>query len=322
MPKFVDDFVSERLKDKSFYPELSEKERKSIAFAIANKTLNKKKQNKNKKKSFFIGVNTRYSELLRLCRYLDHKGQYRTADKIVEALNRGEFWIEEDGSTKYADGDVGDLNHAMVAEQEMISRLGIYFEDEIYSIENARELFDQSINDEGAYGPEGIEDYIQDLKSDYGDDWADEASFDHFIVWNSTQQGNNHPAMLIQSQKTLEGFKDPVTFAIENYGWIRAEINRNYAAFQTKNLNEMNFEKILSCLLGDYPEDSKIQPDYKISLEVQSPVVTSLNFTYDEFNWYHVWEEFKSSIGFKEPVSGPNLSTPNMPEFYQGREGD
>jgi len=322
MPKFVDNFVSERLKDNSFYPELSEKERKSIAFAIAYKTLNEKKQKKNKKKSFFIGHNTRYSELLRLCRHLDYKGQYRTADKIVEAFNRGEFWIQEYGDPVYADGEYGDYNHAMLAEQEMISRLGIYFEEGVYSIEEARQLFDDAIYHEGSGGPEGIDEYIEDLKSDYGDNWEDEASFDHFVIWNSAKQNNNHPQTLIKNQKTLEGLRDPVTFAIENYGWVRAVILRDQAIFQLKVLNEFYFDKILNCLIPYDHKDEKQDPDYKISLEIMSPVQTSLSFIYNDFYWENVWDQFKASIGMQEPISPSKLPTPNMPSYYQGREGD
>jgi hypothetical protein len=322
MPKFVDNFVSERLKDNSFYPELSEKERKSIAFAIAYKTLNEKKQKKNKKKSFFIGHNTRYSEILRLCRYFDNKGQYRTADKIVEAFNRGEFWIQEYGDPVDADGDYGDYNHEMLSEQEMISRLGIYFDDEVSSLDYARQLFDDAIYNEGYGGPEGIDEYIEDLKSDYGDNWEDEASFDHFVIWNSAKQGKDHPTNLIINQKTLEGFKDPVTFAIENYGWIRAVVMRDQAVFQLKVLNESSFDKILDCLIGDNYRNEEHDPNYKISLEIMSPVLTSLNFKYNEFYWENVWDQFKASIGMKEPISPSKLPTPNMPSYYQGREGD
>lgn len=321
MPKFVDDFVSDRLKDKSFYPELSEKERKSIAFAIAYKQYNNKNKRKNKKKSFYIGHNYRYSSLLNICSYLDHTGQFKKADKIVEALNRGEFWIDDSGSLTYADGEYGDYNHAMVAELEMLSRLGIYFNEEVYSLDHAKSIFDDSLAN-GEDDPEGVQEYVEDLKGDYGDDWETHADFDEFIIWKQSMRSNNHTTNLINLSHTLQGFRDPVSFVVMNYGWIRAVIDRDSSLFQTKILNEDIFNKIKSALKSDYDSEEIIDPEYEITLEIQSPVNTSIKFNYKDFDWDNVWDTFKASLGINEPLSGPDLRTPNMPEFYKGREGD
>jgi hypothetical protein len=321
MPKFVDDFVSDRLKDKSFYPELNDKERESIAFAIAYKQYNKKNKTKNKKKSFYIGYNNRYSNLLRLCSYLDCSGQFKKADKVIEALNRGEFWIDDYGSLTDADGDYGDYNHAMIAELEMLSRLGIYFNEEVYSLDDAKSIFENSLQN-GEDDPEGVQEYLEDLKSDYGDDWELHADFDEFIIWKQSMNPTNHAANLINLNHTLQGFRDPVSFAVMNYGWTRAVIGSESSLFQTKILNKDTFEKIKQSLKDDYNEKEVIDPEYEIILEIQSPVNTTIKFEYKDFDWDHVWDTFKASLGINDPISGPNLRTPNMPEYYKGREGD
>ena len=79
MPKPVDDLVETLLKNPDFYPEKSEDEQKSIAFAIAWK-----QYNKSKKKSSEIMNNIKVaSNLISYAQKLDANGNYDESDSIL-----------------------------------------------------------------------------------------------------------------------------------------------------------------------------------------------------------------------------------------------
>jgi hypothetical protein len=78
MPKPVDDLVETLLKNPDFYPEKSEKEQKSIAFAIAWKQYNNsKKKKKSKKKSSEILNN------IKIAYNLISYGHYQESDSLL-----------------------------------------------------------------------------------------------------------------------------------------------------------------------------------------------------------------------------------------------
>lgn len=85
MPKPVDDLVETLLKNPDFYPEKSEKEQKSIAFAIAWKQYNNsKKKKKSKKKSSEILNNIKIaSNLISYANKLDFNGHYQESDSLL-----------------------------------------------------------------------------------------------------------------------------------------------------------------------------------------------------------------------------------------------
>lgn len=79
MPKPVDDLVETLLKNPDFYPEKSEDEQKSIAFAIALK-----QYNKSKRKSSEIMNNIKVaSNLISYAQKLDANGNYDESDSIL-----------------------------------------------------------------------------------------------------------------------------------------------------------------------------------------------------------------------------------------------
>lgn len=84
MPKPVDDLVETLLKNPDFYPEKSEKEQKSIAFAIAWKQYNNSKKKKSKKKSSVILNNIKIaSSLISYSNKLNLNGHYKESDSLL-----------------------------------------------------------------------------------------------------------------------------------------------------------------------------------------------------------------------------------------------
>jgi hypothetical protein len=83
MPKPVDDLVETLLKNPDFYPEKSEDEQKSIAFAIARKQYNKSKKKSKKKSSEIINNMKVASNLISYAQKLDANGNYDESDSIL-----------------------------------------------------------------------------------------------------------------------------------------------------------------------------------------------------------------------------------------------
>jgi hypothetical protein len=84
MPKPVDDLVETLLSNPDFYPDKSEKEQKSIAFAIALKQYNKSNKKKSNKKSSNIINNVRIaSNLVSYSYKLDNNGNFDIADELL-----------------------------------------------------------------------------------------------------------------------------------------------------------------------------------------------------------------------------------------------
>jgi hypothetical protein len=140
MPKPVDDMVDKMLSDKSFYPKKSKEDRESTAWAIAYS-----KYNKRKKKSYWIIdgklIKTSLDVKIYQAKLADDLGNFKKADTIDKSLRfayqededdeeenwhaqSGEYWIDDYGNAQYADGDVGDVGHEELAEQEILGRLG------------------------------------------------------------------------------------------------------------------------------------------------------------------------------------------------------
>lgn len=81
MPKVLDEFVKDRLADPGFYPDKSQEERESIAWAIANK---------NRDKLAHAPAASR-GEMFAISTALDVMGCYGVADAVDEiASNIGE----------------------------------------------------------------------------------------------------------------------------------------------------------------------------------------------------------------------------------------
>ena len=52
-------------------------------------------------------------------------------DVVQEEHQTGEWWIDEDGSTTYADGDVGDRNHEGIVIETLVHEILYHFDIDV-----------------------------------------------------------------------------------------------------------------------------------------------------------------------------------------------
>jgi len=290
-------------------------------------------------KSFWIingeKVNSLHSYKLVVANFYDRSKRYKMADRVDSMVRLSfyrEFWIREYGESEDADGDVGDLNHEMIAENFLLGELDLDFynySEDTLTLDYARHLFDDIIEDaaSGESGqPNHIPEYVDRLKKLFGDNWQDRADFGEFLEFKKNFLDDDQ----LEKQNLIieEGLKDPVSFVIKHYGWIRAVVSSSFATFQLRNYDDQK-SKYIENLLKDnllkeqYPEpifydDIDIE-EYNINIETFFPR-SSIRLKLDELDFMK--EKLKEGRGLMEPVSYPSMKTPDMPSFYKGREGD
>lgn len=91
MPKEVHDLVNKLLRKKDFYPEKSEEDRKSTAWAIATEQIKKK----HHKSSYVL-------EFIKCASILDELGFYKEADQVIKLAQNRSWWQNEAGEPMYS----------------------------------------------------------------------------------------------------------------------------------------------------------------------------------------------------------------------------
>ena len=84
MPKEVHDLVNKLLRKKDFYPEKSEEDRKSTAWAIATDQIKKK----HHKSSYVL-------DFIKCASILDELGFYKEADEVMRLSQARSWWQNE-----------------------------------------------------------------------------------------------------------------------------------------------------------------------------------------------------------------------------------
>jgi hypothetical protein len=252
--------------------ELSDKERKE---RIRQKAKQERKPGKGKKPKTTTYTDaaggksnistTRITALLKLAQVCDSKEMHRIADQAMNcalAMYRyaNEWWIK-DGVAVYADGDYGDVNHEMLAEEEMLNRLGFDFEhyDEgPLTRDYASHLLRRHIKD--------LDDYNSHLRKIYGDDEEaiaeahQEADLYEYLLWKRLHENPkmNPDQAKQEMDEAWKGFRDPRTYALKNFGWHRVNGNR----IETYNMNENVLQEIAQGLYDAYGEDAETMHFY------------------------------------------------------------
>lgn len=141
------------------------------------------------------------------------------------AAIRGEYWIDENGTALYADGDVGDMNHEMYVLEQLIANILMYFDIEI---DEFKEL------DISEYYDELYEAIDDEYKSSF------KASPDETIKHILEEKGMKNV------EDVFNAFikDDPREFALKNWGWKRVQGNN----IQTMNLTSKDLKIINSGL--------------------------------------------------------------------------
>jgi len=290
MPKPVDDMVDKMLSDKSFYPKKSKEDRESTAWAIAYS-----KYNKRKKKSYWIIdgklIKTALDVKIYQAKLADDLGNFKKADSIDNLIRiayqeddeeenwhaqSGEYWIDDYGNAQYADGDVGDVGHEELAEQEILGRLGF----DPYDLQGDSDITHNSYTAghllDSLYDDPILEEYYQYL-IDNGltkEDYDIESYLRYLRHRNRPEEG--HEGYNKQTESLIAGLKDPRNHAIFNFGWIRVVKRGSTVDLELEKLNQKTLKNISSAIgeITSYQEN----PDrLKFNIEVFKPRHISLN---------------------------------------------
>lgn len=153
------------------------------------------------------------------------------------ASRNGEYWIQDNGDSVYADGDVGDYNHAMIAEQEILNRLGYdsddYDNEYVASLDDANNQFETAVRNAQSWNLDDTQlgEYFAMLVDKHGeDDWKDWAELDDYLFWKNHNHVTDPEELSRRKQvfdKTWEGLKNPILHATQNFGWYRVKPSGN-----------------------------------------------------------------------------------------------
>ena len=222
----------------------------------------------------------------------DRFGNFRLADNLDKSLRfayqedeeedenwhaqSGEYWIDDYGNAQYADGDVGDVGHEELAEQEILGRLGF----DPYDLQGDADLNHNSYTAghllDSLYDDPILEDYYKYLidngltKEDY-----DIESYLRYLR-HTNRPTEDHEEYNKQTESLIAGLKDPRNHAIFNFGWIRVVKRGSTVDLELEKLNQKTLKNISSAIgeITSYQEN----PDrLKFNIEVFKPRHISLN---------------------------------------------
>lgn len=200
---------------------------------------------------------------------------------------KGEYWLTEDGPV-YADGDYSDDNHEMLAESHMLNQLGNDIGDDSWGTQtfyNARNMFYDAIgNPMGYYGQ--MEDYVEALQAQHGDDWPDYADFEDYLTWLNTHHIQDENLRRIREEwvkREIGGMKDPRTHVSKYYDWVRVRGN-NIEVWELNDLSRARIKKQIEDIyyeedgMGDDEDSWKEAPIFNLSILSTGEYTPKLTF--------------------------------------------
>ena len=303
---------------------------------------------KTEKKSYWMIdgklIKTALDVKIHQAKSADRFGNFRLADNLDKSLRfayqedeeeeeenwhaqSGEYWIDDYGNAQYADGDVGDVGHEELAEQEILGRLGF----DPYDLQGDTDLTHNSYTAghllDSLYDDPILEDYYKYLidngltKEDY-----DIESYLRYLRHRNRPQ-ENHEEYNKQTESLIAGLKDPRNHAIFNFGWIRVVKRGSTVDLELEKLNQKTLKNISSAIgeITSYQEN----PDrLKFNIEVFKPRHISLNdITLKDIENGSVQSKYLQ--GIREMLS-PQVAEEYYKNFfgtvghpyYKGRVGD
>jgi hypothetical protein len=324
MPKPVRDMEDRILGDKSFYP------------------------NKTEKKSYWMIdgklIKTALDVKIHQAKSADRFGNFRLADNLDKSLRfayqededeedenwhaqSGEYWIDDYGNAQYADGDVGDVGHEELAEQEILGRLGF----DPYNLQGDSDITHNSYTAghllDSLYDDPILEDYYKYLidngltKEDY-----DIESYLRYLR-HTNRPTEDHEEYNKQTESLIAGLKDPRNHAIFNFGWIRVVKRGSTVDLELEKLSQKTLKNISSAIgeITSYEEN----PDrLKFNIEVFKPRHISLNdITLRDIESGEVQSKYLQGLREMLPPQVAEeyyknfFGTVGHP-YYKGRQGD
>lgn len=303
---------------------------------------------KTEKKSYWMIdgklIKTALDVKIHQAKSADRFGNFRLADNLDKSLRfayqeddddeeedwhaqSGEYWIDDYGNAQYADGDVGDVGHEELAEQEILGRLGF----DPYDLQGDADLTHNSYTAghllDSLYDDPILEDYYKYLidngltKEDY-----DIESYLRYLRHRNRPQ-ENHEEYNKQTESLIAGLKDPRNHAIFNFGWIRVVKRGSTVDLELEKLNQKTLKNISSAI-GEITAYEENPDRLKFNIEVFSPRHISLNdITLKDIESGEVQSKYLQGIREMLPPQVAEeyyknfFGTVGHP-YYRGRVGD
>jgi len=271
----------------------------------------------------------------------DRFGNFRLADNLDKSLrfayqedeDEDENWhaqsgeIDDYGNAQYADGDVGDVGHEELAEQEILGRLGF----DPYNLQGDSDITHNSYTAghllDSLYDDPILEDYYKYLidngltKEDY-----DIESYLRYLR-HTNRPTEDHEEYNKQTESLIAGLKDPRNHAIFNFGWIRVVKRGSTVDLELEKLSQKTLKNISSAIgeITSYEEN----PDrLKFNIEVFKPRHISLNdITLRDIESGEVQSKYLQGLREMLPPQVAEeyyknfFGTVGHP-YYKGRQGD
>lgn len=166
---------------------------------------------------------------------------------------KGEYWLNENGP-EYADGDIADVNHEMIAESHLLNEIGNDISDWNWGVQtysNARNMFLEALESPQNYLGE-MGDYIEELQEQYGEEWWDHAEFDDYLVWLNTRNQEEYIRKIREEfvRREIGGMKDPRKHVAQHYDWVRVQ-GPNIEVWEMNDLAVARIKKQISQIYYD-----------------------------------------------------------------------
>ena len=169
---------------------------------------------------------------------------------------RGEYWIHEDGSTTYADGDIGDMTHEGIVIEAVIREVM-----ESFGIYNGSEFMDWD---------EIKKEILESLKADFTAEEREKYKFltdhssegDELIVSKLTEMGDKDA---MEKMSVIYGSIDAREYAMQHWNWKAVRDNN----IDTWTLTPADM-KTIAYGLGDIEQEMSDDAEFHISVYRQS----------------------------------------------------
>lgn len=195
---------------------------------------------------------------------------------------RGEYWLNENGP-EYAQGEIADVNHKMIAESHLLNELGNDIADESWGTQtysNARNMFLDALQSPYSYLGE-MPEYIEELQAQHGEDWRDYADFDNYLIWLNTRHHQEEYMRKVQEEfvrREIGGMKDPRKHVAQHYDWVAVR-GPNIEVWEMNNLARIRIKNQIEQIYDDeseefgnygYDEDESWKESPKFNLSILS----------------------------------------------------
>ena len=199
---------------------------------------------------------------------------------------KGEYWLTDYGP-QFADGDVADDNHEMLAEGYMLGELGNDIGDEDWGTQtysNAKNMFLDALQNPGTHLGQ-MEDYLELIRSEYGEDWEDYADYDDYLSWLNTQYIQDEKERQIKQEwvnREIGGMKNPREHVSQHYDWVAVR-QKNVEVWEMNDMTRARIKNQIEQIydeegLSDENELWKEEPKFNLSILSTKQYIPNLTY--------------------------------------------